>query len=248
VGLVPPPVGAQGEAPAGHADARRRARPPRRAHCHGAGVAGDGLPRVAGSRIPPPPAPGSSRLCDSVRRRPDPVERGRARQPPGGLGARAHGGRAGPSHRVALRAGLDRRHRGLGPVRRGRHRGPRDDPRCMLRRVKQVVRLGTDRIHALRQAIQTCRKGRHGLDPRRLRRAPGQGAVRRGLRQGADLRMGQTHVHRHPRPRRTECGTTRPTTAPRSSSIPRRDPSSGPKAAGDLKPLTTSEGGALPLP
>jgi threonine dehydrogenase-like Zn-dependent dehydrogenase/NAD(P)-dependent dehydrogenase (short-subunit alcohol dehydrogenase family) len=53
-------------------------------------------------------------------------------------------------------------------------------------RAKQAVGLGTDRPHALRQAIQACRKGGDGVDSRRLRRPDRQAAARRGVREGVD--------------------------------------------------------------
>ena len=67
-------------------------------------------------------------------------------------------------------------------------------------RVKQVVRLGTDRIHALRQAIQACRKGGTvsipGVYGGLLDKVPFGAAFAKGL----TFRMGQTHVHRYLRP------------------------------------------------
>ena len=97
-------------------------------------------------------------------------------------------------------------------------------------------------------------QGGHGLDPRRLRRPPRQGPVRRGVRQGPDVQDGPdprppvpapaarpdprrarstrrssspTGCRSPERPRPTGCGTTRPTTARRSSSIRPREPSRG---------------------
>ena len=100
VGLVPAAAGAQGEAPSGHADARRRARPPRRANGHGAAVAGRGLPRLAGSRIPPRLLPGYLVSVTPAGRRADAVGRG-------GPGRRS--GRAGrPSSPPTSRAGSSR--------------------------------------------------------------------------------------------------------------------------------------------
>ena len=67
-------------------------------------------------------------------------------------------------------------------------------------RVKQAVRLGTDRIHALRQAIQACRKGGTvsipGVYGGLLDKVPFGAAFAKGL----TFRMGQTHVHRYLRP------------------------------------------------
>jgi threonine dehydrogenase-like Zn-dependent dehydrogenase len=67
-------------------------------------------------------------------------------------------------------------------------------------RVKVAVRLGTDRAHALRQAIQACRKGGTisipGVYGGFLDKLPFGAAFAKGL----TFRMGQTHVHRYLRP------------------------------------------------
>ena len=63
--------------------------------------------------------PGYLRLRHAGRRRAHAMGRGRPRRPPGELGSRAHRRRTGPAHRVALRAGRERRHRRLGPLRAG---------------------------------------------------------------------------------------------------------------------------------
>jgi threonine dehydrogenase-like Zn-dependent dehydrogenase len=67
-------------------------------------------------------------------------------------------------------------------------------------RAKVAVRLGTDRAHALRQAIQACRKGGTvsipGVYGGFLDKLPFGAAFEKGL----TLRMGQTHVHRYLRP------------------------------------------------
>jgi threonine dehydrogenase-like Zn-dependent dehydrogenase len=67
-------------------------------------------------------------------------------------------------------------------------------------RVKQAVRLGTDRIHVLRQAIQACKKGGTvsipGVYGGVLDKVPFGAAFAKGL----TFRMGQTHVHRYLRP------------------------------------------------
>lgn len=67
-------------------------------------------------------------------------------------------------------------------------------------RAKQAVRLGTDRSHALRQAIQACRKGGTvsilGVYGGLLDKFPLGAAFAKGL----TLRMGQTYVHRYLRP------------------------------------------------
>ena len=67
-------------------------------------------------------------------------------------------------------------------------------------RAKQAVWLGTDRSHALRQAIQACRKGGSvsipGVYGGFLDKFPLGSAFAKGL----TMRMGQTHVHRYLRP------------------------------------------------
>jgi threonine dehydrogenase-like Zn-dependent dehydrogenase len=67
-------------------------------------------------------------------------------------------------------------------------------------RAKHAVRLTTDRPHALRQAIQACRKGGivsvPGVYGGFLDKVPVGAAFAKGL----TLRMGQTHVHRYMRP------------------------------------------------
>jgi threonine dehydrogenase-like Zn-dependent dehydrogenase len=67
-------------------------------------------------------------------------------------------------------------------------------------RVKQAVRLGADRIHVLRQAIQACRKGGTvsipGVYGGLLDKVPFGAAFAKAL----TFRMGQTHVHRYLRP------------------------------------------------
>jgi threonine dehydrogenase-like Zn-dependent dehydrogenase len=67
-------------------------------------------------------------------------------------------------------------------------------------RVKLAVRLGTDRAHALRQAIQACRKGGTvsipGVYGGFLDKVPFGAAFAKGL----TFRMGQTHVHAYLRP------------------------------------------------
>jgi threonine dehydrogenase-like Zn-dependent dehydrogenase len=66
--------------------------------------------------------------------------------------------------------------------------------------VKQVVRLATDRAHALREAIQACGKGGTvsipGVYGGVLDKLPLGAAFAKGL----TFRMGQTHVHRYLRP------------------------------------------------
>jgi threonine dehydrogenase-like Zn-dependent dehydrogenase len=67
-------------------------------------------------------------------------------------------------------------------------------------RAKQALRLGTDRAHALRQAIQACRKGGTvsipGVYGGLLDKVPFGAAFAKGL----TFRTGQTHVHRYLRP------------------------------------------------
>jgi threonine dehydrogenase-like Zn-dependent dehydrogenase len=67
-------------------------------------------------------------------------------------------------------------------------------------RAKHAVRLATDRPHALRQAIQACRKGGTvsipGVYGGFLDKVPLGAAFAKGL----TLTMGQTHVHRYMRP------------------------------------------------
>ena len=67
-------------------------------------------------------------------------------------------------------------------------------------RAKVAVRLGTDRPHVLRQALQACRKGGTvsipGVYGGLLDKVPFGAAFAKGL----TLRMGQTHVHRYLRP------------------------------------------------
>jgi threonine dehydrogenase-like Zn-dependent dehydrogenase len=67
-------------------------------------------------------------------------------------------------------------------------------------RVKQAVFLGTDRIHALRQAIYCCRKGGTvsipGVYGGFLDKVPFGAAFGKGL----TIVMGQTHVHRYLQP------------------------------------------------
>jgi threonine dehydrogenase-like Zn-dependent dehydrogenase len=67
-------------------------------------------------------------------------------------------------------------------------------------RVKAATYLATDRLTALRQAIQTCRKGGTvsipGVYGGLLDKVPMGAAFAKGL----TMRMGQTHVHRYLRP------------------------------------------------
>src|SRR5205807_6314054 len=67
-------------------------------------------------------------------------------------------------------------------------------------RAKQAMMLETDRSHALRQAIQACRKGGivsiPGVYGGFLDKFPLGSAFAKGL----TFRMGQTHVHRYMRP------------------------------------------------
>lgn len=71
---------------------------------------------------------------------------------------------------------------------------------AMYDRVKQAVRLSTDRPHALREAIQSCRKGGTisipGVYGGFLDKIPFGAAFAKGL----TFRMGQTHVHSYMQP------------------------------------------------
>ncbi|HZU24517.1 MAG TPA: zinc-dependent alcohol dehydrogenase [Bryobacteraceae bacterium] len=73
-------------------------------------------------------------------------------------------------------------------------------PDALLDRAKQAVMLGTDRPHALRQAIQACRKGGvvsiPGVYAGFLDKFPLGAAFSKGL----TFRMGQTHMHRYMKP------------------------------------------------
>jgi threonine dehydrogenase-like Zn-dependent dehydrogenase len=79
-------------------------------------------------------------------------------------------------------------------------------------RAKMAMYLATDRLHALRQAIQECRKGGMvsipGVYGGFLDKVPFGAAFAKGL----TLKMGQTHVHRYLRPllRRIEQGDIDP--------------------------------------
>jgi threonine dehydrogenase-like Zn-dependent dehydrogenase len=79
-------------------------------------------------------------------------------------------------------------------------------------RAKMAMYLATDRLHALRQAIQECRKGGivsiPGVYGGFLDKVPFGAAFAKGL----TLKMGQTHVHRYLRPllRRIEQGDIDP--------------------------------------
>jgi threonine dehydrogenase-like Zn-dependent dehydrogenase len=67
-------------------------------------------------------------------------------------------------------------------------------------RAKMAMYLATDRLHALRQAIQVCRKGGTvsipGVYGGLLDKVPFGAAFAKGL----TLKMGQTHVHRYLHP------------------------------------------------
>ena len=73
-------------------------------------------------------------------------------------------------------------------------------PDAVYDRVKAATFLATDRPHALREAIQACRKGGTvsipGVYGGFLDKVPFGAAFSKGL----TLRMGQTHVHRYLRP------------------------------------------------
>jgi threonine dehydrogenase-like Zn-dependent dehydrogenase len=71
---------------------------------------------------------------------------------------------------------------------------------AMYDRAKMAMYLATDRLHALRQAIQACRKGGTvsipGVYGGFLDKVPMGAAFAKGL----TFKMGQTHVHRYARP------------------------------------------------
>jgi threonine dehydrogenase-like Zn-dependent dehydrogenase len=71
---------------------------------------------------------------------------------------------------------------------------------AMVDRVKAAVMLATDRPHALRQAINCCRKGGTvsvpGVYGGFLDKVPFGAAMQKGL----TFRMGQTHVHKYVQP------------------------------------------------
>jgi threonine dehydrogenase-like Zn-dependent dehydrogenase len=71
---------------------------------------------------------------------------------------------------------------------------------AVVDRAKQMVRLGTDRPHVLREAIYNCRKGGTvsvpGVYLGFLDKIPFGAAMNKGL----TLKMGQTHVQRYMRP------------------------------------------------
>jgi threonine dehydrogenase-like Zn-dependent dehydrogenase len=73
-------------------------------------------------------------------------------------------------------------------------------PGAFYDRARQAVHLGTDRTHALCQAIQACRKGGTvsipGVYGGFIDKIPLGAAFAKGL----TLKMGQTHVHRYMRP------------------------------------------------
>ena len=64
-------------------------------------------------------------------------------------------------------------------------------------RAKQTVGLVTDRIHALRQAIQACRKGGTVSIPGVYGGLVDQVPLGAAFAKGLTLKMGQTHVHRY---------------------------------------------------
>lgn len=73
-------------------------------------------------------------------------------------------------------------------------------PDAIYDKVKQTLRLETDRLHALRDAIQSCRKGGTlsipGVYGGLLDKFPMGAAFGKGL----TFKMGQTHVHKYLRP------------------------------------------------
>jgi threonine dehydrogenase-like Zn-dependent dehydrogenase len=67
-------------------------------------------------------------------------------------------------------------------------------------RAKLAVRLGTDRPHVLREAIQACRKGGTVSIPGVYGGLVDKLPLGAAFAKGITLRMGQTHVHRYLRP------------------------------------------------
>jgi threonine dehydrogenase-like Zn-dependent dehydrogenase len=67
-------------------------------------------------------------------------------------------------------------------------------------RAKQAVGLTTDRSHALRQAIQACRKGGTVSIPGVYGGLVDKFPLGAAFAKGLSMRMGQTHVHRYLRP------------------------------------------------
>jgi threonine dehydrogenase-like Zn-dependent dehydrogenase len=67
-------------------------------------------------------------------------------------------------------------------------------------RAKAAVFMTTDRIHALRQAIQACRKGGTVSIPGVYGGVPDKVPLGAAFAKGLTLKMGQTHVHKYLRP------------------------------------------------
>ena len=67
-------------------------------------------------------------------------------------------------------------------------------------RAKAAVGLTTDRVHALRQAISSCRKGGTVSIPGVYGGLPDKFPVGPAFAKGLTLKMGQTHVHRYLKP------------------------------------------------
>ena len=67
-------------------------------------------------------------------------------------------------------------------------------------RVKAAVGMTTDRIHALRQAIEACRKGGTVSIPGVYGGVPDKFPIGPAFNKGLTLRMGQTHVQRYLKP------------------------------------------------
>ncbi|MFP4072371.1 MAG: zinc-dependent alcohol dehydrogenase [Desulfovibrionales bacterium] len=67
-------------------------------------------------------------------------------------------------------------------------------------KVKQTMRLETDRPYALRQAIQTCRKGGTVSIPGVYAQFADKFPIGSAFAKGLTFKMGQTHVHRYLRP------------------------------------------------
>ena len=67
-------------------------------------------------------------------------------------------------------------------------------------KIKQTMRLETDRPYALREAIQACRKGGTVSIPGVYAQFADKFPIGSAFAKGLTFRMGQTHVHRYMRP------------------------------------------------
>ena len=160
-------------------------------------------------------------------------------------GGRDHDQLRGSRQRAGRAEGPDRRPRPRPLHRRGRHGGHSHGLAYMHDRVKQMMRMQTDRPIALREAILSCRNGGTvsviGVYGGLIDKFPMNAVMNRSL----TIRTGQCHVHRYMKPlleriqkgeidptfvithrlrledaaeRLRRCSTTRKTTARRSFS------------------------------